>query len=175
MDTAIVSLLCIALIVFGGMTMSQGFLTSVDSTTGGLESLARQEEQVMRTGLSSENATMESSSQLSITLRNTGQEKLYNFDRWDVIVHYHDGSGGYHIKWLPYNSGAPSSNEWAISGIYMDGQPEVFEPGILNPGEDMVIEAVLDPSVGDETTNRVVVSTDKGKSVSLAFYGLPSP
>ena len=37
MENAIVSLVCIALIVFGGMTMSQGFLTSVDNSSMGLE------------------------------------------------------------------------------------------------------------------------------------------
>ena len=49
METAIVSVICIALMVIGGMTMSQGFLTSVDTTSAALEELGVRDEEIMRT------------------------------------------------------------------------------------------------------------------------------
>ena len=44
METAVVSLICIALVVFGGMTMSQGFLTTADSTALGVEEISVRDE-----------------------------------------------------------------------------------------------------------------------------------
>jgi hypothetical protein len=52
METAIVSLICIALVVFGGMTMSQGFMTSVDASATRLEEIGQRNETIMRTELS---------------------------------------------------------------------------------------------------------------------------
>ena len=86
METAIVSLICIALIVFGGMTLSQGFLTSVDSTTGGLEELSERDEAIMRTELATDNTAMPSDSLLQVTLENKGQTKLASFSKWDIII-----------------------------------------------------------------------------------------
>ena len=37
METAFVSIICVALMVIGGMTMSQGFLSTVDTTTGNIQ------------------------------------------------------------------------------------------------------------------------------------------
>ncbi len=170
METAVVSLVCIALIVFGGMTMSRGFITSVDSTAMALDKMGQRDEKILRTELSPTNATLNSSTDLHITLRNSGQTKLADFDRWDVIVQYHDSVGVYYITWLPYTAGVPGSNQWRNYAIYQDGLPEVFEPNILNPGEDMEIEANLSPAVGRHTTNLVVVSTSNGIPASIVFY-----
>ena len=170
METAIVSLICIALVVFGGMTMAQGFLTSVDSTTIGLEEMSRRGEEIMRTELTTVNTTMQSSSTLYVRLRNSGQAKMASFSKWDVIVQYYDAGGAYYIKWLPYVEGTLGNNEWKKSRIYLDdGSPEAFELSIVNPGETIEIEAKLDPVVGSNTTNLVVVSTPNGIPVSTHF------
>ena len=172
METAIVSLICIALIVFGGMTMSQGFLTSVDSSTIGLEEMGERDEAIMRTELATVSASQPSANQVNVILRNDGQTKLADFDKWDIIVQYHDASSTYYIKWLPYTEGTLGDNEWEKVGIYLDAAaetPEVFESGILNAGEEIKIRAQLDPSVGAGTANLVVVSTPNGIPASVSF------
>jgi hypothetical protein len=172
METAIVSIICIAMIVFGGMTMSHGFMTSVDASTAGLEQIGDRNEAIMRTELTplSTNLTLVSGpSPLDIVLENTGQTKAADFEKWDVIVQYYDESGTYHVKWLPYNVGGGAINEWGVSWIYLDGQPEKFEPNVLNPGEQIMIETQLDPPVGVGTTNMVVVSTPSGVTSSTYF------
>jgi len=171
METAIVSLICIALVVFGGMTMSQGFLTSVDSTTVGMEEVSNRGEDIMRTELSTVNASMLTASRLQVSLENGGQTKLASFAKWDVIVHYYDAGGTYYVKWLPYTEGTLGDNQWKKAGIYLDGQAEAFELGIVNPGEEIVIEAQLNPSVGDDTTNLAVISTPNGVPASISFSG----
>src|SRR4030065_697889 len=105
METVIVSLICIALIVFGGMTMAQGFMTAVDASTTGLEEMGQRDETLIRTLLTPFSATQPSADKVEIILDNDGQTKLADFDKWDLIAHYYDGTGTYHIKWLPYNHG----------------------------------------------------------------------
>jgi hypothetical protein len=169
METAIVSLLCIALIVFGGMTMSQGFLTSVDASTTGLGNIGHRDETTMRTELSSVSTSLPAANTLEVTLENSGQVKLADFDKWDVIVQYYDGFGTYHTRWLPYAEGTLGDNEWEVAWIRLNGAAEVFEPNVLNPKEQIMIRAQLNPEVGTGTTNMVVVATPSGITTSTYF------
>ncbi len=169
METIIVSLICIALIVFGGMTMAQGFMTSVDASTTGLEEIGQRDETIMRTELTPVSTSLPALDTLEVTLKNTGQTKLADFDKWDVIVQYYDGTGAYYTKWLPYATGTLGNNEWEVLWIRLDGEDELFEPNVLNPEESIMIRAQLDPSVGAGTTNMVVVATPGGITVSTYF------
>jgi hypothetical protein len=172
METAIVSIICIALVVFGGMTMSHGFMTSVDASTLGLEQVGNRNETIMRTELTpvSTNLTLVSGpSPLEIVLENSGQTKMADFEKWDIIVQYYDDSGIYHIVWLPYSATGGTVNEWGVGWIHLNGQPEKFEPGVLNPEEQIMINTQLDPPVGAGTTNMVVVSTTSGVTSSTYF------
>lgn len=174
MESAIVSLICIALIVLGGMTLSQGFLSTMDSSSVGLEEMSERAEEIMRTELTPLKAELPSADKVEVTLRNSGQTKLSTFASWDNIVQYHDSGGTYHVEWLPYIEGTPGNNTWTDKGIYLDaelGTPEAFEPGILNPGEELIIEAKLDPPVGTATTNLVVIVTHNGIPASISFEG----
>ena len=179
MENAIISIICIALLLFGGMTMSQGFLSSVDSNNAAWAEMGERDEEIMRTEVSqlaqigpgSGSGGLET---VEVSLTNSGQTKLYDFSKWDVIVQYYDTDANYHIKWLPYTQGTPVSNEWTVEGIYLDVDDriaEVFEPNILNAGEKMVIQAKLNPPVGEDTTNQITVSVPNGVSVSTFFYG----
>jgi hypothetical protein len=169
METAIVSLICIALVVFGSMTMSQGFMTSVDASTTRLEEVGQRDETIMRTDLSSVSSSMPAANILEVTLENSGQTRLANFDKWDVIVQYYDDAGNYYTRWLPHTEGTLGNNEWEVVWIRLNGAAEVFEPGVLNPKEQIRIRAQLSPAAGTGTTNMVVVSTPNGIPASTFF------
>ena len=172
MDTAIVSLICIALVVFGGMTMSNGFMTSLDASTAGLQELSERGDNLMRTELSpvSTNITLIAGPDpLEVILENTGQTKIADFEKWDIIVQYFDDSAQYQVQWLPFVEGTSEPYEWDVGWIKMNGQPEVFDPGVLNPGEQIMITTLLDPSVGANTTNMIVISTPGGITCSTYF------
>jgi len=127
----------------------------------------------MRTEIATINATQPSSNRFNLSLRNSGQVKLSSFSKWDVIVKYYN-SGNYYITWLPYVDGNPGNNEWTVNGIYLSSEnltDEVFEPGILNPGEEMIIQTELSPDIDKDTTCDVTVSTPNGVSDSFAFVG----
>jgi hypothetical protein len=170
METAIVSIICVALIAFGGMTMSRGFITSVDKSAHGMDTAGMRNETRMRTELTPISATLPSGNMLNIILQNTGQTKLSDYAKWDIIVQYYDNTGTYHVAWLPYTDGVLGDNEWALSWIHLDnGQPETFDPGILNEKEEIMIRAQLNPAPGPGTTNLAVVSTPNGVTASIYF------
>jgi hypothetical protein len=172
METLLISIICIALVVFGGMTMSQGFMTSVDASTAGLSEIGQITEIITRTELTpvSTNITLVAGADpLEIVLENTGQTKMADFEKWDVIVQYYDDSADYQIVWLPYDESGAGTYEWEIGWIRLNGQAETFEPNVLNPGEQIMIRTWLDPSVGAGTTNMVVISTPDGITSSTYF------
>ena len=182
MENAIISIICVTLLLFGGMTMSQGFFSSVDSNAAAWTEMEGQHEQIIRTEITQLEQVGPGPggggmSILEVSLTNGGQTKLSDFARWDVIVQYYDTEGSYHIKWLPYTEGTPENNQWTVEGIYMDidnGISEVFEPNLFNAGEEMVIQARLDPAVGEDTTNLVTISVPEGVSASVFFTGYQS-
>ena len=169
METVIVSIICIALIVFGGMTMSQGFITSVDAGTTGLEEVSQRDETMIRTELTPTDTEMPSANTLELTLQNTGQTRLADFESWDIFVQYYDGTGTYHVQWLPYTGDTLGNNEWEVAWIRLNGGNEIFEPGVLNPEEEIMVRAQLSPSAGANTTNMVVTSTPYGVTASTYF------
>ncbi|MBM3301395.1 MAG: hypothetical protein FJY85_15760, partial [Deltaproteobacteria bacterium] len=60
-----------------------------------------------------------------------------------------------------------TDNSWLVS--YSEGTMDVFEPRILNSGEQMVIEITLNPTVAMTTTNWVTVAAPNGVSASTVF------
>jgi len=170
METAIVSIICIMLIIVGGMTLSQGFITSADTASTALEEAGSKDREILRTELSTVSTEVDSTGHyITLVVENTGQEKLADFSKWDVIVQYFDASSQYITLWLPYREGTLGDNEWQVSGIYINESPETFEPGILNPGEKLHIRVKVNPAVGADTTNMIVASTPNGIPVSIYF------
>jgi hypothetical protein len=175
MAVAVVTIICIAMIVMGGMTLSQGIMTSTDAAAISTESISVREGEMMRTGLDTLRAAELSwGDYLRVTVQNSGQTKLAGFDKWDIIVSYEDAEGISYSTWLPYTTDAvPGNNEWTKDRIGLNGPVEYFEPGILNPGEEMVVLARLNPLPGPGTTGSVSLTTPNGigSSVSLINPG----
>jgi hypothetical protein len=169
METAIVSIICIALIAFGGMTMSRGFMTSVDTSTTGLDNVGQRNETIMRTEIIPLTSSLPSGNTLEIMVENSGQTRLADFDKWDIIVQYYDSTSTYHVTWLPFTKETLGDNEWQEAWIRINGGPEVYEPNVLNPKEQMLIRAQLNPAVGAGTTNMAVIATPGGITASTYF------
>lgn len=149
--------------------MSQGILTSADSAALSVEEISLREGEMIRTDLDVLRAAQLSwSDLLRVTVANAGQTKLASFNKWDFIVHYNDGSS-YHTKWLPYTDGSLGDNEWKKARIGLNGPIEFFEPGILNPQEELVILARLNPLPGHATSGNVTVAAPNGIYDSISF------
>ncbi|MFC1956159.1 hypothetical protein ACFLWZ_06560 [Chloroflexota bacterium] len=81
MEMIVVVIICLALIVFGGMTMAQGFVSSTDSAAISVEDITVTKGEIMRTGISLLSARQTAIDRLEVALRNNGQMKLASFSK----------------------------------------------------------------------------------------------
>ncbi len=172
MENAIISIICLALIVCGSMTLSQGFLSSLSNTSSAMVQSNERSELILRTNITITDTAIAGDNVVRVAVKNIGETRLSEYEKWDVIIQYTGADGQYRAMWLPYTSGALEDNTWRVGGIYMNAaieSPEVFEPGILNHGEEMVILSQLNPGVGMDTANMVAISTPSGVSASFIF------
>jgi len=177
MHMAIVTLIGLALIVFGGMAVSQGVLTSNDTAALGVEGISVRDGEIMRTELTALDVTTLWTDRVRIRLENSGGVKLASFDKWDVIIEYYDDSGTFYTRWLPYTAGIPGDNEWQKIGIYLDAGDktfEAFEPNILNSGEEMVLDVRLSPLPKAGTSANITISALNGVRTLLSSYTIPA-
>ncbi|MBM3131902.1 MAG: hypothetical protein FJZ95_02565 [Chloroflexi bacterium] len=172
MENVLVAIFCIALILFAGLTISQLSLSTTDTVATAWKQMEETSAEISRTNISSLGAQTSDGITIDMTLENAGETKLEDFEKWDVILQYHDVSQNYLVKRLTYNSGTPANNEWTVEGIYLNAgssTAEVFDPGIFNPDEEMKIRMVVSPAVGTPNANLATVATQNGVSASAIF------
>ncbi|MCC9077387.1 hypothetical protein FKZ61_014875 [Litorilinea aerophila] len=172
MESALASLIIAMVALYSVFTIAQVYLTSQDAIlTSGREMQERTLERVHTDIDFASTQVLSSGSVVEAILRNQGSVKLADFQEWDVIVHYYTASGGYHVKWLPFTPATPTDNQWTVAGLYLQAlsTPEVYEPDIFNPDEEMVIQIRLLPPVGPNTTNQLTVITENGVAASTFF------
>ena len=177
MESALSSLIIFAVGLYAAVTISFTYLETQDSLWTVEQS--RQEEilQRERTRIDLVHAeTQSDGSIIRVVVRNSGQMKLSDYERWDVVVEYYaageneEDPNVYAVEWLPYAASGLTELHWTISGIYLDAAtltPEAFEPGIFNPDEEMVIQAQMAPSVAMTSTNRMTISSINGINDSI--------
>lgn len=174
MSSILAGLIILTLILLAILTVSQAFLASQDTLAASWREMESRTEEQSRTQLNLIDAqTANGGTLIDLTLRNEGQAKLTDFDRWDVVLQYYADGGTYITDWYPYTGGSfPGIHHWAVVGIYFDaglGTPEVYDPGILDPGEEMVVRIQVMPPVGSGTINRATLATVNGFTDSIDF------
>ena len=171
METAITALIVISLLVLSVLMVTERSLSAQASFSESLRQMQAGIEERSRTGVTPIKAeTKADGATVEITLKNTGNAKLADFGRWDVILEY-TGGGNWQTRWYSYTASL-ASNQWTVAGIYLSAATptaEVFEPNIFNPGEEMVIQVSVSPGVGSSTTNRATIATPNGISASTVF------
>jgi hypothetical protein len=161
MDTAIAGLIVITILVLAMLTLFHSFLSAQDTVSVSWQQMAGRMEERARTDLSPIGAeTTPLGNAVEITLSNEGDTKLADFEQWDVILQYTDGDGHVTTTWCSFGSG---QNQWTKT---ID---DLFEPGILNPGEEMVIQALVSPGIGSPSTNMATVATPNGITATAVF------
>lgn len=169
METAVAALIIISVILFGVLTLGQGYLATQEGMMQSWRAMEEQAGERARTGLVLTAASCTGvGDAVEITVRNAGSVKMADYGAWDVLLQYGAATGPV-VRWYPFAAAAPGLNEWAVQGIYQDGAPEAYDPGILNPGEEMVIRVRVSPPVAAEGTGLVTVATANGVGATLAF------
>jgi hypothetical protein len=171
-SNVITALITIAVILVGVAALAQSGFTSADLITEQWRETEERYGQRTRTDLQIIDTVL-SGPLVDVTVKNIGTTTLRAFEDWDVVVEYQEGSGTLRQRWLPYSSSyPPGEDEWAVEGIYLDAgasDPEVFQPGILDPSEEAVIRINLSSSPTASATHKVSVGTYNGVSTSSTF------
>ncbi len=169
MATAIATMISIALLLTGAALAAQGSFKSVGLLTEAWQQMETRTEQIGRTKLEIIDDTQDGAV-IDITLRNDGQKTLMEFSTWDVIVEYYSPAGTYYQKRLPHTGDAdPGNNQWTERGIYVNAgalEAEMFQPGILDPDEEMVIRLKLSPPPSTPMNGTVIIGTFNGVTAS---------
>ncbi len=104
--------------------------------------------------------TSSGKSKVNFTLHNNGTEKLWNFEKFNVLITYNEGVS-MSTEELNYSGdcggGVPSSGNWCIQSISSD----VLDPGILNDGESASIRTQVNQNLASENAI-TIVTTDNG-------------
>jgi archaellum component FlaF (FlaF/FlaG flagellin family) len=163
MENIFVSIVCLAVLLLGVGTLALGSFNSADALVYAMKDQESHSGNLRQTSISTVNATAYSSgTRVDIYLKNTGQVPLNDFNKWDVIVRYHNGT----VKWLPYGSATPG---WSVNSITIDGRAEVFNPQIFDPAETLKLTLKMQPAVSDNSTNVATVSTPFGVTAQAIF------
>ena len=160
METVILSLVSTALIIITSVTMIMSFFSSSNAMADSWKQMEQQASGIRRTeiaAIASENYT---GGLINLTIRNDGQADIADFSRWDIIAQYQDGRGNY----IVYTDNlTPVSNQWAVESIVLsDNSSEIFDPDILNPGEQLNVLINLDPQLIAGETTRITAATPNG-------------
>jgi len=162
MENLFITIVCIALILLATVSYATSSLDSADLISNSFKTMVERARVISRTDIIAENATTTDGYEVEVTLKNGGNTAMRNFSRWDVIIRYEDGT----TVWVPYGAAIPG---WSDTGTYLNGGPDLFEPGIFNPAETLKINVRLSDQVTANTTNLAIISTDSGVKTQRSF------
>lgn len=158
MDTIVVAVVILVLVIMSVLTMMVVVFQSANDLADSWRNMETQSISISETRISVSGNY--SSGLIDIAVQNEGGTNLYDYPGWDVIIQYQSGQSS---RSSYSGSYPPASGGWAIEGIYMvGGLPEVFDPNILNPGEEMVLSINPGIFIGDGETSRIIISTPNG-------------
>ncbi len=170
METGLPALMIAAILMLSTVMISRGGFLGADAIGQSLRESESRYGQQNRTGLTVTGTSIDGAgANITIVMRNDGATTLADYAGMDVMVTYFGETGTRYDKWIAYTSGALSADKWTTGTFTSD----VFEPGMLNTGESVAILIRVNPVVGLATTNRAIVGTDKGVTVSTYFAGPP--
>lgn len=170
MENGIPALLIAAVLMLSTVFLARGGFVGMDAVGQSLKQSETSIGEQNRTGLTSTAESIDASgTNITVTVLNNGQTDIGQFAQMDVVLQYFDEAGVRHSEWIPYTSGALGADTWTTGTFTND----VFEPGILNPGESMQILVRVNPAVGHGTTNLAIIGTGNGVTMQTLFAGPP--
>ena len=140
--------------------MADGLANSVIEMQENKNEMLKTEIEVTNASINTENMTA------LVSLQNTGSTKIGDFTCMDVIVTYQNESDDIKTVWIPYQE---SEIRWTKKEIV----PDLINPGIFDPGENMKLQIWLDPSdpIKNSSENWLLVAAPNGIKASMYFSG----
>ena len=175
MGNIIVAVFAVGLITVAMVTLTSASLSSANQVSLAWDQMARRNGERERTHLTLVSVDpIPTSTDIDLTIRNSGQTALRRFSDWDVIIRYYATSTnqGMSLKWMAYTTTAPSAGQWTVTGLYLDAgalKSEVYDPNVLNPGEEAVIRLNITPAIPTSTDNLISIGAANGVTLAAPF------
>jgi archaellum component FlaG (FlaF/FlaG flagellin family) len=115
MENFAITLVCIALLLIGAVSISMSSLNAMNAVSDALrdgEELARD---AANTSILCENSSATDRGEtVTMYVQNTGNTSLHDFAAWDLIIRLQDGG----TAWIPYSAATPG---WQTGGFFFPG------------------------------------------------------
>ena len=165
MENAIPSLLIGALLIVASTLIARSGLKSYDEIGNSVKEMQNRMVDQLQSRITISNVTVDGGGGgITLNLANVGQTRVATYERVDLILTYYTSPTVRVTTWLPYDTGA-GANTWTITSISND----VYEPGILNPGETATVHVTLSAPVQAGKTNFVLMDSEAGSIASTNF------
>ncbi|UCC16746.1 MAG: hypothetical protein JSU58_10340 [Dehalococcoidales bacterium] len=162
METALVSMVCVALIIISSVTMMVSSFTSVSTIVESWQQMEEEADNIRRTDISSIPPENYTGGIIDLFVSNEGETNLISFDEWDVIARYQTGG----VCYINYTDDPlPGINQWTVADLYLSDNlsiSEIFDPDILNPEESIHLKINLDPEITVGEKGLISISTENG-------------
>ncbi len=166
MENVLISLICLALVVVGTLTMMFNAFSSATSLADAVRVMEDTAATIRRTEveIAAKNPNDIGGGDIEYYVTNTGQVDLESFEDWDVVAEYLGEDDAQHLTYVSYTAAnPPGDNRWTVEGIYFpDNDPEAFNVGILDPGEKLKLIVDLQPRVKKQHDVKLTIATPNG-------------
>jgi len=168
-----VAVVTVAVLLAAMSGLVQSSLTPQSAVSDSLKTARERTGEAARTAMTHLDTSVNpAGSDVEVTIENDGETALRGYSMWDLLLAY-QGATGHQIQRLTYTTSAsPAAGEWTVEGIYKDAgtsTAEVYQPDIVDPGEEFVIKAVLSPVVSSPSDNSLVLAVDNGVALTVTF------
>ncbi len=166
--TVIAAMLSVATILLACYVCSNGGFYMADVLTNSMREMQENENEILKTRIEITGITgiYADEADIFVSLNNKGSTKIGDFEYMDVIVKYSDTSGTVKTIWIPYQENAGTlENKWIVGNI----SPDLVNPGIFDPDEEMELQILLEDSLENESVNWIMIVAPNGARTSGYF------
>jgi flagellar protein FlaF len=158
-------MLSVATILLACYVCSNGGFYMADVLTNSMIEMQQNENEILKTRIEIADIYADETG-ISVSLDNTGSTKIGDFDYMDVIVKYSNTSGTAKTIRIPYQEDAGTlENKWIVGNI----SPDLVNPGILDPDEEMKLQILLEDSLENGSINWIMIVAPNGARTSGYF------
>jgi flagellar protein FlaF len=163
----IAAMISVATILLASYVCSKGGFYMANGLSNSVIEMQENRNEILKTEIEVEIKNVSTDgTDFVISLQNTGSTKIGDFTYMDIIVNYQNESGATKTVWIPYQDGKGlSENNWTD----LDIVPDLINPGVFDPGEEMELHVWLDASDGNSSVNWVLVAAPNGVKASRYF------
>jgi len=163
--TVIAAMISVTVILLASYVCSSGGFYMTDVLASSVLEMQENKGDILKTGIKITRINTDKTD-IFVSLNNTGSTKIGDFDYMDVIVNYSNTSDTAKTIWIPYQEGAGTlESKWAVGNI----SPDLVNPGVLDPGEEMELKILLNESLKDGSANWIMVAAPNGAQTSGYF------